>query len=616
MMEAARLAGDDAARFEKAVTDGGVGALQVRTLLEVEGVWALLLRNTSADSKGTWLAFREFCRKESVAGPVSPSAQVPSASPSVSRLYEAVQRVALPSAEELEGGGKAVHVDEVLMKTLFKVESNKFFVRAAYPELYKLLPFGKMGNAAIVGTPGIGKSVSSLYVLIRRVQEGHPTCFHRLSEGTTWLFADGTCVKLSVGVSVAGRFEEDPNFVVLLDRAKGNPTNVPSTAGLGIIFSSPQYENYSEWLKENSQGRFFMPPFGLNELLRFREQVRPEVDEAHVRGLFDEYGGVVRFIFGTEREKAQYMALVASELLNKELIVDIARFVPGGPLNDKGDYSHKVVFYDVDETFSLVRLRFASLNMAKRYFAAQEFGKAAEIFLGLTAGNGAKYEKMALRVLPLGRKLVVRTLGSPEESAFRVEEFVAQVSAEEAEFVSEDQIDEVLGSVPGRLELWRPKSKTYPFDGFLWNGKRWYCLQVTIDATKELKANLLRRFFERHPKLAKEVHVVMPTDVERKVKGLFKYIDSAAPIPQVEQKGPNPKSAVVDSATKEVPAAAVKQKGRKRMTADMEWAIESVSQFAVLLPRLDDSLAGYDGDMNEQLAKLKMALYHPQTGRN
>jgi hypothetical protein len=584
LVEAARLAGDEAARFEKAVTDGGVAGLQVRTLFEAQDVWTRILsRATSAESNTTWLAFRDFCRKESMAersarpngptvwrGEAERDAVSTGGSP-VHELYEAVQRVVLPSAEELEGGGKAVHVDEGLMLALFQINSDKFFVRAAYPELYKVLPFEKIGRAAITGTPGIGTSVSALYVLIRRVQEGHPTCFHQLDTCTTWLFADGTCV---MSFEAANRFETDRNFVVLLDKANGNPTLFPNTRGLAIVFSSPRHENYHEWLKDNSRGRLFMPPFSLNELLRFREQVHPEVDEANVRRLFDEYGGVVRFIFGDELVQIDYMGLVESELMHKELLLDILRSKPRGLLRDRRQLSHTIVFYDVDDKFKLARLRFASLGMANRFFAAHELGKTAEVFSGLSA----EYEKTALRLIPSIRKALVRPLCSPEGSAFRVEEFVEKGCAAVKEFDGEKEMDELLDSAPpGRPEVWRPKSETDAcFDGLLWNGQRWYCLQVTIDATKVLKANLLKRFFDRHENLAKEVYVVMPTDVERKVNGPFKYADSA----------------------------------------DAEWAMTFVSQFAVVLPRFDDSLAGYDEKMTEELKKLKLTLFVASEGNN
>ena len=43
------------------------------------------------------------------------------------------------------------------------------------------------------------------------------------------------------------------------------------------------------------------------------------------------------------------------------------------------------------------------------------------------------------------------------------------------------------------------KSSPYPaFDGFLWDGKQWFLLQVTINAAKELKPALLKSFWNKH----------------------------------------------------------------------------------------------------------------------
>jgi len=122
-----------------------------------------------------------------------------------------------------------------------------------------------------------------------------------------------------------------------------------------------------------------------------------------------------------------------------------------------------------------------------------------------------------------------------------------------------------------------------------------------------LKANLLKRFFDRYPKMAKEVYVVMPTDVERLVEGPFTYTDSGGGHVTSE-------SLLEDSPARGGMDVKGTQPGErnspKPKISDVEWATKLVAQFAVVLPRYDDSLTDYEDKMIRELTSLKMELYY------
>jgi hypothetical protein len=88
-------------------------------------------------------------------------------------------------------------------------ESNKIFVRQCYSELYDIIQSSAtVGGFVITGTPGIGKSVCSLYFLYKLVSCGKTVVFHK--EDIIYRYLPGEAVKIGsrLEFKVAGYFEE------------------------------------------------------------------------------------------------------------------------------------------------------------------------------------------------------------------------------------------------------------------------------------------------------------------------------------------------------------------------------------------------------------------------
>jgi hypothetical protein len=179
-----------------------------------------------------------------------------------------------------------------LLFELFDLQSPLLFLRSVYPKLHGSFPFGEIGRSAVIGTPGIAKSTFLLYVLLRRVKDGHPTCFHQLSTQRTWLFQDGSCTLHDRSSRLPIELERNKQYIVLLDKVQDNPTNFPKTGGMSILAFSPMHANYHQWEKDNSRGRRYMPLWTLAELQRYRELVRPDVSESLVAQRFALVGGI------------------------------------------------------------------------------------------------------------------------------------------------------------------------------------------------------------------------------------------------------------------------------------------------------------------------------------
>jgi hypothetical protein len=132
-------------------------------------------------------------------------------------LFDMANNVTLP-----EDGISTIICVELLLEELFKEKSKLLFVRECYGQFYNIALGIGTSRIVLTGTPGIGKSLSLLYIIIRRVKLGHPVCFHDLGSGFSWLFANGTCQKFDCGFPPDNQdLDNDPNYIVLLNNAEG-----------------------------------------------------------------------------------------------------------------------------------------------------------------------------------------------------------------------------------------------------------------------------------------------------------------------------------------------------------------------------------------------------------
>jgi hypothetical protein len=133
-------------------------------------------------------------------------------------LYDIAKNVSLPE-DELPA---VVEVD-CLLYDLFREKSKLFLVRECYRQFFKIAKRIGMSRIVLSGTPGIGKSLSLLYIILRCVKEERTVCLHDLSSNESWLFANGTCRKFQRGFLPDTKpLDKDSNCFVLLKNAKGD----------------------------------------------------------------------------------------------------------------------------------------------------------------------------------------------------------------------------------------------------------------------------------------------------------------------------------------------------------------------------------------------------------
>lgn len=134
----------------------------------------------------------------------------------------------------------------------------------------------------------------------------------------------------------------------------------------------------------------------------------------------------------------------------------------------------------------------------------------------------------------------------------------------------------IIKTNPKRPIVLIPKFENYKaFDGFLYNGKRWYPLQVSISTSKTLKPWLLKEFADNFPSLLRNgkldwYGIVLPSDGFR----------------------------------------ATQFSMYKKDMASYTWAKKNVIQHVIPFPRQVDSLSAYSHADQDMLLGLKNEIYN------
>ncbi len=508
---------------------------------------------------------------------------------SIPNSFEIAKNVDL----SLEGhpNGKAVNIGP-FVKQLFSIDLENFFIRSCYPKLYEKIhrEREKFVNHIVTGTPGIGKSFFLLYVLIKRIQEGHPVCFHNLSTRMTFYFANNECISGNSRTSspLLWQMIEDNHskeLDLLLDGAKGNPTEYPRVRGVSLLASSPRYTNYSEF-KKRSGIFYYMPVWTLSELNHYNVSMSINIDGNLLAERFSEIGGVVRALF-TEKLYANHFGLLRGQLASKKYFIKLMwQYDPGLELlqdddRDKEYVSDKVIHYTVSDQFEMNFLCFCSKRAFDYYITKLESPTPVDLLFDWRDGKG--YEIAVLTAITCCSQVLVSDLPSTGSSFKPWKLQWQQGSICIVKELSNEEIDDYLKSKPQSPLVIVPKSLNYPaFDGFLYDGSKWCPIQVTIDSKKQLKPDLLRSFWDKHQNNLGvsnlEIYVIAP-----------------------------PSDAIREKYTFE---------NKNHKEDNIKWAREKVVQKVIPFPRPDDPPMHFDSAAVELLKEMKHEIFTRITKRN
>ncbi|EFJ39626.1 hypothetical protein VOLCADRAFT_108555 [Volvox carteri f. nagariensis] len=405
------------------------------------------------------------------------------------------------------------------------MENRQLYVRKCYPNLFTVIYGSVKRKHVVTGTPGIGKSFSFYYLLMRLLHSPSPPPYilweHHTRPDIVWCYTHETgevwvgnniafrrqfhnrdsCVLEGLGAVCCGN-------VIPVDRACvwslffgwllipwTSPEEVSchgvkpdtSTAAHTVLLTSPVHETMKVIVKEGADV-LYMPLWELEELLDCRSKMYDMVPEVTVKGLFGYYGGMARYVLqhpslDPDREVLELLrplrtAIDTCNVKQVRMAIGAVERVP--------EASHRLVHIVADDEFKKQHLRFASSWAADEFVKrALEIEKKKVISLLKMCDGGLKgllYEPVMHAVLAAGGKFDVVPLDRETLERGNEEKLDIQPCKETSWF--KDNISSV-SSVEN--VYYRPMASNFSVIDAV-KMPEVYLFQITVSESKEINA--------------------------------------------------------------------------------------------------------------------------------
>ncbi|KAL5480156.1 hypothetical protein ACEPAI_1426 [Sanghuangporus weigelae] len=195
------------------------------------------------------------------------------------------------------------------------------------------LPEFDMSGVSVTGTPGIGKSMFLIYVLVLRLLAGKPTFFRdKLSHGFL-LDASGVSIVSSDALDTESQ-PEGTWFLVDSGQELESVTQDIITAcrisnGFVIQSAPPRTPNFAWFTKIGNRmpWKIYMAPWSLEELIAGRDLQRhnAHLSEQQIKDFTEKFGTSARYVYGGAHTPSSHERLVKEKIsiLNLDIMKDL-----------------------------------------------------------------------------------------------------------------------------------------------------------------------------------------------------------------------------------------------------------------------------------------------------
>jgi hypothetical protein len=257
--------------------------------------------------------------------------------------------------QSLEACDKVLKLSEPAF--FLRKQINEIWIRDCYESLFDTIfqryqPKMPERGVLVTGNPGIGKSFFLLYAMWRFVRLNITVIFESAEQGKVYLFKAGRLPNVAQGSPTMLKEIESEETVFLHDPKPGHePLQVNAFT---ILASSPNPSNYKGFSKRNHSETFFLPVWTEQEIRSCNQALKSwnKTDEDISNG-FSKFGGIPRFLLDQDKYTGLLQAAITT--CRPQHIIQNA----GAPDN-LGEYSHKLLHYEVTSDFKAVTMNFAS----------------------------------------------------------------------------------------------------------------------------------------------------------------------------------------------------------------------------------------------------------------
>ncbi|KAJ3237550.1 hypothetical protein HDU77_011646 [Chytriomyces hyalinus] len=182
---------------------------------------------------------------------------------------------------------------------------QKVYVRNCYEDIFRLLNKEVENGTkyfAISGTPGIGKSLSFIYILRCLMSSGHASNSLKVTKIVYQTSKFFMCFDLEKQI-----VSELTSHMLLVDDAQtlyiidGCGSQASPSSCVTLFIASPRSKEYKEFVKQRKPCKWYYPIWTKAELEDCRVKCYPNIPEELLEKRYKACGGVARFVLDTDK---------------------------------------------------------------------------------------------------------------------------------------------------------------------------------------------------------------------------------------------------------------------------------------------------------------------------
>ena len=372
------------------------------------------------------------------------------------------------------------------------LKSPVLFVRHCYSDLWDKLDLlykesqgsGQVDRVLLLGTPGIGKTVSMNYFLHRALNVGYKVLFETREE--RFYFHDGVVESELLEGRVLSNVHGDPAVFFLVDHQQDQPP--PFVKSFTVAAMSPNQRNFKEFVKNRCKV-YFVPLPTTCEVVAMNS-VWPRLSATDLQARLERYGPIPRRLFGEQ----SWMQLDLSGKINssgfKEVLTQLLTHGNFLPTEFEG-LSWTVLHLTTEDYETVSAVTWASqcvMQQALAVYDRQKFGELEQI-IAKGLGNPARlhdvdgeFQYWACHVLAAGGQWPLHTAKYKDNSCCYIPSGHLQLPRGEVRLVNRLPSASSIAEQPGVLHY--SKLANEPLcDAALVDGTTLFLFQMTIGAT-------------------------------------------------------------------------------------------------------------------------------------
>ena len=274
---------------------------------------------------------------------------------------------------------------------------SRLYIRQAYIDIYEIY-IQKNDFTLVCGTPGVGKSLFSFYVLYRLLKaEPNASVLYASARSNYAVYLEGGNV---VVADNQDQVSECATYY-MFDCGDGSKMTIDigrtSASTKTIVFSSPNKKHYKEYEKcfvfhARRKGVIvYMPTWSLMELQFCRRHLFSDITPERLERRYNLWGGIPRAIFTISESNDEHFLC---GLIVTSSLEDIMKFASNIHAGRFDSVSHTILHLHVEKDKDRVNYKDPFVTFASKWVAQQVYDQAnyqSAVSLTTVMSNTAKH---------------------------------------------------------------------------------------------------------------------------------------------------------------------------------------------------------------------------------